>query len=95
MIPGLDGNTWLVSRVGLPRVTSCIYLHDRGDTLAGWQIKKQWEDQKKAVREKKEKGLNAFMFGASGLENDNGKITDDDGLPFACHICRNFSRTRL
>mmetsp|Transcript_31863 Transcript_31863/g.32108 ORF Transcript_31863/g.32108 Transcript_31863/m.32108 type:complete len:90 (+) Transcript_31863:217-486(+) len=80
MIPVLDGNRWLVRRVGLPRVASCKYLHDRGSTLAGLQIEKQCEDQRKAEREKKEKELNAFMFGASGLENAIDKITDDDGL---------------
>ena len=63
---------------------TCIYLHDRGDTLTGWQLEQQWEEQKKkdmALRE-----LDAFADGKK-VEEEKDELPDD-GLPFACHICR-------
>jgi len=68
---------------------TCIYLHDRGDTMSGWQLEKEWEDKKKAEQAKKEKEMDAFANGtsASGGDSDS-KVMEEDGLPFACHICR-------
>ncbi|KAI2491207.1 zinc finger protein [Fragilaria crotonensis] len=63
---------------------TCIYLHDRGDTLTGWQLEQQWEEQKKkdmALRE-----LDAFADGQQ-LKEEVDELPED-GLPFACHICR-------
>mmetsp|Transcript_36642 Transcript_36642/g.80149 ORF Transcript_36642/g.80149 Transcript_36642/m.80149 type:complete len:371 (-) Transcript_36642:63-1175(-) len=80
---------------------SCIYLHDRGDTLTGWQLEAQYEERKKAEREAKEKEMDRFLARASGELAGGGNDDDDDddddtraalasdGLPFACHICRN------
>jgi len=65
---------------------TCIYLHDRGDSMTGWQIEQQWEEQKKKERAKEE--LEAF---ADGKEVSKGKmeiVSGDDGLPFACLLCR-------
>jgi RING finger protein 113A len=69
---------------------TCIYLHDRTDTISGWQLERQWEEQQKLKKVKQEQIMNDF---ATGILNDNRNddsklIVSDDGLPFACHICR-------
>mmetsp|Transcript_15850 Transcript_15850/g.22665 ORF Transcript_15850/g.22665 Transcript_15850/m.22665 type:complete len:326 (-) Transcript_15850:135-1112(-) len=63
---------------------TCIYLHDRGDTLTGWQLEKKWEEQRKKENERKEQIMNRFMDGETTVEVDE----PDDGIPFACYICR-------
>ena len=78
---------------------TCIYLHDRGDTLTGWQLEQQWEEEQKRKKEKQERDIQGFMDantagGGDGNEaNDTGgkkaALTTDDGLPYGCHICRN------
>mmetsp|Transcript_17389 Transcript_17389/g.27087 ORF Transcript_17389/g.27087 Transcript_17389/m.27087 type:complete len:319 (-) Transcript_17389:95-1051(-) len=80
---------------------SCIYLHDRGDTIAGWQLEAQWEEKKKKNEKEKERQMNKFLkagqsagFGQSDDYSDNDDDDDNksgappDGIPFACHICR-------
>jgi len=78
---------------------TCIYLHDRGDTLSGWQLEAQYEEKKKAEKERKEKEMDRFLARASGEVGEEDDDDDDaaaaaaaaaanDGLPFACHICR-------
>lgn len=71
---------------------TCIYLHDRGDTLTGWQLERQWQaaqDKKKAAQEKE---MMAFTCKKATTamedETDNIQLSVDDGIPFACHICR-------
>ena len=59
---------------------SCKFLHDRGDYKAGWQLDRDWEEEQKARKERERKG----WVDASESEEDS----DDDGLPFACFICR-------
>lgn len=66
---------------------TCIYLHDRGDSMTGWQLEQQWEDQKKKERAKEE--LEAFANGKTTVE-ENNEIASDDGIPFACFICRDY-----
>lgn len=61
---------------------TCIYLHDRGDSLSGWQLEQQWEAQKKKDAAQRE--LDLF----SGHENKINDLIPDDGLPFACYLCR-------
>ena len=74
---------------------TCIYLHDRGDTLTGWQLEKQWEEEQKRKKEKQERDIQGFVDGtgnAGGGADADGKqaaLTTDDGLPYACHLCRN------
>jgi len=75
---------------------TCIYLHDRGDTVSGWQLEKQWEDRKKAEREAREKEMNRFAqldvdhdSSGNGDTGSNVPHTNNDGLPFACFLCRN------
>ena len=79
---------------------TCIYLHDRGDTKTGWQMEQEYEEKKKREEEKKGKEMEAFMNSMmcgkvkGGLDqlndgNDDEKLlSTDDGLPYACHICR-------
>lgn len=70
---------------------TCIYLHDRGDTVSGWQLEQQWEEQQKAKKAKQEREMNDFATGtattAAGASSDH-RTTIDDGIPFACHLCR-------
>jgi RING finger protein 113A len=75
---------------------TCIYLHDRGDTLSGWQIELQWEEQQKKKKEQQEKEMSNFTNGvgsgldhiAAGHDDKSPAAAIDDGIPFACHVCR-------
>jgi RING finger protein 113A len=79
---------------------TCIYLHDRGDTMAGWQLEKVWEEKQKTKQNLKDKQIKQFLNKHNGDNFDNDNETnddddedaplaeDDDGLPFACFICR-------
>mmetsp|Transcript_10423 Transcript_10423/g.20681 ORF Transcript_10423/g.20681 Transcript_10423/m.20681 type:complete len:351 (+) Transcript_10423:210-1262(+) len=77
---------------------TCIYLHDRGDTKTGWQMEQEYEEKKKRDEERRgrevEKFMNSMKEGASDAvacdDEDDVNVVgkDDDGLPFACHICR-------
>jgi len=60
---------------------SCKFLHDRTDYKAGWQLEKDWEAQQER-RARQAKGEEV-----TDSESDY-EITDDEELPFACHICR-------
>eukprot|EP00978_Attheya_sp_CCMP212_P015981 scaffold41494_cov50-Attheya_sp.AAC.2 len=66
---------------------TCIYLHDQGDTLSGWQLEKEWEDRKQKERDKKEKEMDRFVSG-NGNDSDKNSAALEDGLPFGCHLCR-------
>jgi RING finger protein 113A len=71
---------------------SCIYLHDRGDTLSGWQLEQQWEQEQAEKKRKQQEQVDAFMNPNNHNKTKNGaadSIIEDDGLPFACFICRN------
>jgi RING finger protein 113A len=61
---------------------TCIYLHDRGNSLSGWQLDQQWEEQKK--KEAAQREIDLF----SGQEKKNADAIPEDGLPFACFLCR-------
>jgi len=74
---------------------TCIYLHDRGDTLAGWQLEKQWEEQQRKKKEAQEKEISKFVSSmgpqADGDASDGGDaVTTKDGIPFACYTCREY-----
>jgi RING finger protein 113A len=62
---------------------TCIYLHDRGDSLSGWQLEQQWEEQKK--KEAAQRELDLFSGHGDAAKFD---ALPDDGLPFACYLCR-------
>eukprot|EP00529_Nitzschia_sp_RCC80_P025942 CAMPEP_0113483284 /NCGR_PEP_ID=MMETSP0014_2-20120614/23355_1 /TAXON_ID=2857 /ORGANISM="Nitzschia sp." /LENGTH=340 /DNA_ID=CAMNT_0000376827 /DNA_START=130 /DNA_END=1152 /DNA_ORIENTATION=+ /assembly_acc=CAM_ASM_000159 len=78
---------------------TCIYLHDRGDTLSGWQLEQKWQQEQSLKKKKQEQQMDAFLQSAGGggdkASNTNGVGDDgladgtaDDGIPFACFICR-------
>ncbi|KAG0205546.1 hypothetical protein BGX33_007868 [Mortierella sp. NVP41] len=58
---------------------SCIYMHDRGDYKAGWQLDQEWEAEQRAKKAALIEGLDAEVESSSD---------DDDEVPFACLICR-------
>jgi RING finger protein 113A len=53
-------------------------MHDRGDYKAGWEIERDWQAQQE--KKKMEEAIRE-------IEGDK-KEEVDDGLPFACAICR-------
>ena len=59
---------------------ACKFLHDRGDYKAGWQLDKEWEAKEKLRRQ--EAAAKAMLGEAEEAKEA------DDGLPFACFICR-------
>lgn len=71
---------------------TCIYLHDRGDTLTGWQLEQQWEEEQKKKKEQQEKEIQGFLDGSNGNsigdDDKNNALSTDDGIPYACYICR-------
>ena len=61
---------------------ACKFLHDRTNYQSGWQVKKDWQTRQKERRE-------ALLRGEDPDAEDEKVVEqDDDGLPFACHICR-------
>ena len=71
---------------------TCIYLHDRGDQLSGWQLEEKWQEEQRLKKEKQEKEMNDFLEASRGgktSSTDNNATMAEDGLPFACHLCRN------
>jgi len=72
---------------------TCIFLHDRGDYKAGWQIDREWEIEQKQKREARAATFSKTP-GQTKLDPD---VTEDGlkvsmkgstDLPFACYICR-------
>lgn len=71
---------------------TCIYLHDRGDTMTGWQLEQQWEEQQKKKKEQQEKEIQGFVneMSNSGKKSESEEFAPSDGLPFACFLCREY-----
>ena len=69
---------------------TCIYLHDRGDTLAGWQIDQQYEEEQARKKKQQQEQMDEFLNAASGkaTKKEGDGVSTDDGIPFACYICR-------
>lgn len=68
---------------------NCKFLHDRGDYKSGWQIDRDWEAQQKAKAEALQKQmLEGGVLNSDGEEEDGEENKEDDGLPWACFICR-------
>lgn len=63
---------------------SCKFLHDRSDYKAGWQLDRDWASKEKERREKVVRGEKGEGEGGE----EEAKEVDDDGLPFACFLCR-------
>ncbi|VEU36786.1 unnamed protein product [Pseudo-nitzschia multistriata] len=79
---------------------TCIYLHDRGDTMSGWQLEQAWEEKQKTKKREQEEQMERFMNKVDAMDNNNksegnesgssnpiGTATDD-GIPFACFLSR-------
>lgn len=62
---------------------ACKFLHDRSDYKSGWQLDRDWAALEKERREKMIRGEDPDQ-----VEDAKDKDVDDDGLPFACYICR-------
>ena len=76
---------------------TCIYLHDRGDFLSGWQLEQQWQQQQEEKKQKQKQEIDDFLSkagggvgGSSASQATESLSMTDDGLPFACHICRDY-----
>lgn len=77
---------------------TCIYLHDRGNTMSGWQLEAEYEKKKKAAQDAKEREMDMFCKVISGGDggdeltglngDEEGSSSSSDGLPFACFLCR-------
>lgn len=64
---------------------SCKFMHDRGDYKSGWQMEKEWDEAEKA---RKRKLALKGDDDDDDDEDDEGVEDDENGLPFACFICR-------
>lgn len=64
---------------------SCKFLHDRSDYKAGWQIDRDWAAKEKERRDKLLRGEDPDSVNAEPVPDAD---KDEDGLPFACYICR-------
>ena len=75
---------------------TCIYLHDRGDTMSGWQLEQQWQKEQELKKKAQEDQISNFMnqhsSSTNGKPNDNQDAISigDDGIPFACYLCREY-----
>ncbi|KAJ1493430.1 hypothetical protein T484DRAFT_1768510 [Baffinella frigidus] len=58
---------------------SCKFQHDRGDYKSGWELDRDWD----ASQLKKK-----MDAAAAELAGEQEEQEVDDGLPFACSICR-------
>jgi RING finger protein 113A len=70
---------------------TCIYLHDRGDTMTGWQLDQKWEQEQAKKKQEKDRQIEAFLGEGEGDANggeDAGAVANDEDLPFACFLCR-------
>lgn len=61
---------------------TCKFLHDRGNYKLGWQIEQEFQ-------EKQKKRAMELMMGVASDDEMPLKKETDDGLPFACFICKN------
>ncbi len=67
---------------------TCIYLHDRGDTMSGWQLEKAWEEKQKSKKKEQEEQVERFLNGETEDTEKKQTLVADDGLPFACFLSR-------
>lgn len=64
---------------------SCKFMHDRGDYKSGWELDREWDEEQKRRQEALTKGWDPD---GNAEEEGEGGDGEDDGLPFACYICR-------
>jgi RING finger protein 113A len=72
---------------------TCIYLHDRGDTMTGWQLDQKWEQEQAKKKQEKDRQIEAFIGEDDEGDINGGEDADaaaiiDKDLPFACFMCR-------
>lgn len=77
---------------------TCIFLHDRSDYKAGWQIEREWELEQKQKREQKAKTFGSGSSSSTAAKSAADPNLTEEGLlvsskeskdlPFACYICR-------
>lgn len=77
---------------------SCKFLHDRSDYKAGWQVENDWQELQKKKKLELQKRLAKAASGDAGKDDEDEdeegedgvkkQKKDEDGLPFACFICR-------
>jgi len=62
---------------------SCKFLHDRGDYKMGWQLEAEWQQKQARIAARKRGEI------VSDSDSDYEiKDSEDEEVPFACHICR-------
>lgn len=64
---------------------ACKFLHDRSDYKAGWQLERDWNEKEKKRRNSSLRGDNADD---DEVQSNEKEVYDEDGLPFACFLCR-------
>jgi len=57
---------------------NCKFAHIREDYKPGWQVEKEWEEE-----QKKKQRMGGYIEEEKPVEKEK-----DDGLPWACFICR-------
>ena len=67
---------------------SCKFMHDRGDYKAGWQIEKEYQELQKEKERRRKLGLPELEEEEEKALKEAADEEVDDGLPFACLICR-------
>lgn len=67
---------------------ACVFLHDRGDYKSGWQLEKEWEAAEKEREKERQRRLARGDGDADGTDAEGTAEVEDDGLPFACLLCR-------
>lgn len=63
---------------------SCKFLHDRGDYKSGWQIEREYEQEMREKKRRKE----AEIFNADDNDKEGDDDSDDDSSPTVCSICQ-------
>jgi RING finger protein 113A len=56
-------------------------------------LEQQWEEEQKKKKEQQEKEIQGFLDASNGNNNNgvdenNDALSTDDGIPYACYICR-------
>jgi len=67
---------------------ACKFLHDRSDYKTGWQLERQWDEEQKAKAHSLAVAAFEASEGGGGKAGGSAAAVKDDGLPFACLICR-------
>ena len=67
---------------------ACKFLHDRTNYKAGWQLDRDWQSEQERKRKLLLNGIDPEEVDGTKGEGGNGVEKDEDGLPFACWICR-------